>query len=331
MKKLLVILLLCMSLCITGCKNGKLDIDTSSINEFIDSLSTTDSGSSSTSNTATVEPSSYTDGLRFICYGYEITIPDYVDCPYCEVNNNKPFFTKEEVIDQYYESYSGLDDLGRCQTAMACLSKETMPEEGEKREDIGSIKPAGWHTAKYPGVVNGNYLYNRCHLIGWQLSAENANPLNLTTGTRYLNVDGMLPFENKVDNYIEKHPTNHVMYRITPVYVGNELVCRGLMMEAQSVEDNGCVFCIYCYNVQPGIDIDYLTGESKLSGTNVTPTKEAAKETNEYVINKKTGKIHKPTCSSIADIEDKNIEGYKGKLQDLLDQGYTACKKCKPE
>lgn len=267
--------------------------------------------------------------------GFDLSkIPAYVDCPYYEVNGNKPFFTEEEVIDQYYESYSGLDDLGRCQVAMACLSRDTMPLPYEKREDIGSVKPAGWQTAKYPELINGLYLYNRCHLIGWQLSAENANPLNLTTGTRYLNVDGMLPFENRVDAYIEK-TDHHVMYRVTPIFVGDELVCRGILMEAQSVEDDGCVFCVYCYNVQPGIEIDYATGNSRLAGSSDTPfppTQQAQKtERHKYVLNNKTKKVHKPDCSSITDIASANFEDYEGYLQTLLDEGYTACKKCNPE
>ena len=244
--------------------------------------------------------------------------------------SGKAGFRRER--SEYYESYSGLDDLGRCQVAVACISRDTMPLPYEKREDIGSVKPAGWQTAKYPELINGLYLYNRCHLIGWQLSAENANPLNLTTGTRYLNVDGMLPFENKVDDYVEK-TDHHVMYRVTPIFVGDELVCRGILMEAQSVEDSGCIFCVYCYNVQPGIEINYKDGTSRVADTasDITQGVVEKEEIKEYVINNRTKKIHRPSCSSVADIESSNIQGYKGKISELLEDGYSACKKCNPD
>ncbi len=179
-------------------------------------------------------------------------------------NGNVPYFTEDEITDKSFEEYSELDELGRCGVAVACLSKDTMPEEGEKRGEIGQIRPSGWHTVKYPEVISDRYLYNRCHLIGWQLGAENANKLNLITGTRYLNVTGMLPYENMVADYIRK-TGNHVMYRVTPDYEGNNLVASGLLIEAKSVEDDGCVFCVYCYNVQPGVEIDYATGESRLA------------------------------------------------------------------
>lgn len=158
-----------------------------------------------------------------------------------------------------YEHYSELDNLGRTGVAMACLGPETLPTE--KRGPIGMIKPVGWHTVKYPDVIKDLYLYNRCHLIAFELSGENANEKNLTTGTRYLNISGMLPFENKTRKYIDdtKH---HVIYRVTPIFINNELVCRGILIEAKSVEDNNLEFCVYCYNVQPGIIIDYATGDS---------------------------------------------------------------------
>ena len=159
----------------------------------------------------------------------------------------------------FYEHYSELDNLGRTGVAMACLGPETLPTE--KRGPIGMIKPAGWHTVKYPDVIKDLYLYNRCHLIAFELSGENANEKNLTTGTRYLNISGMLPFENKTRKYIED-THNHVIYRVTPVFINNELVCRGILIEAKSVEDNNLEFCVYCYNVQPGIIIDYTTGDS---------------------------------------------------------------------
>lgn len=189
------------------------------------------------------------------------TIPEYNNTPYIEINNNKPYFNDTDITTVSYEDYSNLDSLGRTGVAMACLGPETLPTE--KRGPIGIIKPAGWHTVKYPDVIKDLYLYNRCHLIAFELSGENANEKNLTTGTRYLNISGMLPFENKTRKYIDD-THNHVIYRVTPVFINNELVCRGILIEAKSIEDNNLEFCVYCYNVQPGIIIDYNTGDSHI-------------------------------------------------------------------
>ena len=205
-------------------------------------------------------------------------IPAYSGSPYVAVNNNVPFFTDNEMTTTAFENYSSLDTLGRCGVAYANVCTETMPTE--ERGAIGSVKPSGWHTVKYD-IVSGKYLYNRCHLIGYQLSAENANTKNLITGTRYLNVEGMLPFENMVADYI-KETNNHVLYRVTPMFDGNNLVASGVLMEAKSVEDNGdgILFNVYCYNVQPGITIDYATGDSALDGTTPEQTKQESKKTN---------------------------------------------------
>ena len=193
-----------------------------------------------------------------------VTVPEYTGKPYVEINNNKPFFTEKDLNSEVFEKYSELDYYGRCGVAYACLSKELMPE-GERGE-IGLIKPSGWQTVKYPEQIEDLYLYNRCHLIAWCLAGENDNEENLITGTRYMNVEGMLPFEEIVASYLDK-TNNHVLYRVTPVYEGDNLVASGVLMEAYSIEDNGkgICFCVYCYNVQPGIDIDYATGESKVS------------------------------------------------------------------
>lgn len=206
------------------------------------------------------------------------SIPAYSGSPYVAINNNVPFFTDNEMTTTAFENYSSLDTLGRCGVAYANVCTETMPTE--ERGAIGSVKPSGWHTVKYD-IVSGKYLYNRCHLIGYQLSAENANTKNLITGTRYLNVEGMLPFENMVADYI-KETNNHVLYRVTPMFDGNNLVASGVLMEAKSVEDNGdgILFNVYCYNVQPGITIDYATGESALDGTTPEQTKQESKKTN---------------------------------------------------
>lgn len=187
-------------------------------------------------------------------------IPEYTDKIYININNNVPYFEESDYTIESFERYSNLDSLGRCGVAFANISKETMPPEGDERGSISSVKPTGWEQAKY----DGEYLYNRCHLIGYQLSDENANELNLITGTRYFNVEGMLPFENKVADYINENVNNHVLYRVTPVFDGNNLLATGVEMEAYSVEDNGQGICfnVFVYNVQPGVTIDYATGES---------------------------------------------------------------------
>ena len=190
------------------------------------------------------------------------TIPEYEGEPFVLINQNIPFFEKDDYTTESLENYSELDELGRCGAAYANISKELMPTE--ERGQIGDVRPSGWHTVKYPELIEDRYLYNRCHLIGYQLSGENANEKNLITGTRYMNVEGMLPFENKVADYVRRSD-NHVLYRVTPVFEGNNLVATGVLMEAYSVEDKGegVCFCVFVHNVQPGIEIDYRTGESK--------------------------------------------------------------------
>ena len=250
------------------------------------------------------------------------SIPEYSGEPYVTIHDNVPFFSEEELTTDAFETYSELDDLGRCGTAYANICEEIMPTE--KRGKIGMIKPSGWHTVKYTGI-DGNYLYNRCHLIGYQLSAENANEKNLITGTRYLNVTGMLPFENMVADYV-KETGNHVLYRVTPIYNQENLVADGVLMEAQSVENDDLAFCVYCYNVQPGIEIDYHTGDSKSSQT------EQPSKTSEdlYVLNKNTKKFHRPDCSSVQDIKPKNKQEFSGNTEALIQQGYSPCKNCNP-
>ena len=186
-------------------------------------------------------------------------IPEYSGEAYIEINNNIPNFKESDYTTEAFENYSELDDYGRCGVAYANICKEIMPKKGEKRGDISNVKPTGWKQKKY----NGEYLYNRCHLIGYQLSDENDNELNLITGTRYFNVTGMLPFENKVAEYIKENENNHVLYRVTPVFEGENLLASGVEIEAYSVEDNGKGICfnVYVYNIQPGININYLTGE----------------------------------------------------------------------
>jgi len=190
------------------------------------------------------------------------SIPEFKDEPYVVLNNNQPEFTEEDFAKDIFEEYSKLDYLGRCGPAFAKIGMETMPTE--ERGEIGAVKPSGWQTVKYDNV-EGKYLYNRCHLIGYQLTAENANERNLITGTRYMNVQGMLPFENIVAEYV-RDTKNHVLYRVTPIFEEENLVANGVQIEAKSVEDNGKTICfnVYVYNNQPGITIDYSNGESEL-------------------------------------------------------------------
>lgn len=224
-------------------------------------------------------------------------IPPYSGRPYVEINKNVPYFTEGELSTTSYEYYSELDSLGRCGVCVASIGQDIMPKE--ERGAIGNVKPTGWHTVKYAGIVDGNYLYNRCHLIGFQLAGENDNIKNLITGTRYMNVDGMLPFENMAADYVNSS-ANHVMYRVTPLFEGNNLVANGVLMEAISVEDNGRGVCfnVFCYNVQPGISIDYATGESAESAegqSGILPSDgdvNATAEKEVYAVNKSNGKIH---------------------------------------
>ena len=209
-------------------------------------------------NTSSLERFSETaDGIT------DINIEPYSGLPYVEINNNVPYFSESDLTTEAFEMYSDLDELGRCGVAYANVCADIMPT-GE-RGKIGKIKPSGWRTVKYNGVIDGNYLYNRCHLIGYQLSGENDNDKNLITGTRYMNVEGMLPFENMVADYVIESG-NHVIYRVTPIFEGDNLLASGVLMEAESVEDegSGILFCVYAYNVQPGIIIDYASGESRL-------------------------------------------------------------------
>ena len=250
------------------------------------------------------------------------SLPEYSGQAYVELNNNVPFFTEEDLTSASFEEYSPLDELGRCGTAYACISTDLMPTE--PRGSIGQVKPSGWKIAKY-NFVDGKYLYNRCHLIGFQLTGENANEQNLITGTRYLNVTGMLPFENLTADYI-KETGNHVLYRVTPVFTGDELVARGVVMEAMSVEDkgDGVLFNVYCYNVQPGVTIDYATGDSALDGT----TDEG--EQVSYILNTNTKKFHLPSCPSVSEMKPEYRQEYDGSRTILEAQGYSPCGRCKP-
>ena len=252
-------------------------------------------------------------------------IPDYDGKAYVELNGNVPEFSEsEKTYSESFEEYGKLDSLGRCTYAVSCIGKDLMPTE--KRGSIGSVKPSGWHISKYD-FVDGKYLYNRCHLIGYQLTAENANERNLITGTRYLNVEGMLPFENDVADYIEI-TNNHVYYKVTPIFEGNNLVANGVQMQAYSVEDNGqgISFNVYCYNVQPGVAIDYATGDNQAVAS--SSSDEADKKT--YIVNTKTKKFHNPDCEGVKKMSSSNKKKYKGTRDSLISNGYSPCQKCNP-
>ena len=252
--------------------------------------------------------------------------PAYSGSPYIAIRGNVPDFDGERELSAGYEYYAPLDLLGRCGVTEALVGPETLPTE--ERGNIGQVKPSGWVMAKYD-FVDGKYLYNRCHLIGYQLTGENANTSNLITGTRYMNVDGMLPFENLVADFV--HETgNHVRYRVTPIFFGTELVARGVQMEAWSVEDNGDAVCfnVYVYNVQPGVTIDYATGNSSAAPT---PTPESGSLSSmHYVLNTSSQKFHLPTCSGASAIKEENRGLFQGTRSELIAMGYSPCGTCKP-
>ena len=306
------------------------------------------------------EPKAYNENIKVEAPPFKASdIPEYNGSPYAEINNNVPFFTDHP--DSSFAIYSPLDNLGRCGVTYANISKDLMPTE--KRGEIGSIRPSGWHTVKYNDLIKDLYLYNRCHLIGYQLTGENANERNLITGTRYMNTEGMEPFESRVANYISSRNA-HVLYRVTPIFDGNDLLARGVLMEAYSTEDDGTgiCFCVFCYNVQPGIGINYADGDSWVIEETVTeavttepePVTEPEAEpeiiklepveqqepierempseekSQTYILNTNTKKFHYPSCSSVNSMKDKNKQEYTGSRDDIIAMGYDPCKKCYP-
>lgn len=273
------------------------------------------------------------------------SIPAYSGKPYVAVNDNKPFFPNN-LSNKPFESYSNLDQLGRCGVATACITKALMPTT--KRGSIASVKPSGWQTVRYEVVGKGSsgYLYNRCHLIGYQLTGENANVKNLITGTRYLNIEGMLPFENMVTDYI-KETNQPVYYRVTPIFDGNNLVASGVLMEAKSLADNGAsiLFNVFCYNVQPGVNINYANGTSSVANTSNSSSKQQAQTTKQakstpqpkqntpvtasYIGNKNTRKFHRGDCRMVARMSQSNKVTFNNR-DSAVSQGYNPCKICNP-
>ena len=258
-----------------------------------------------------------------------VIVPEYSGNPFYVINNNVPSFEASELVTNAYEIYGQLDSLGRCTYAMACIDRSLMPPEDDTRGSL-NVDPTGWNQQQYD-VVPGKYLYNRSHLIGWQLTDEDSNKQNLITGTRYMNASGMLPFENMVADYI-KETNNHVIYRVTPIFEGDNLLASGVHIEAYSVEDNGYGISInvFVYNVQPDIGIDYATGESWLNnGKEIIPEEDDGTPKN-YILNTSSLKIHECDCSAAQRISEANKQEYTGELDPLYEQGYTKCGICNP-
>lgn len=258
--------------------------------------------------------------------------PDFSGYPVIEINDNTPQFTDFEPFTEAtdsFEYYSELDVYGRCGACYACLGTDLMPTE--KRGKIGHIRPSGWHTVKYD-IIEDRYLFNRCHLIGFQLTGENDNVKNLITGTRYFNTEGMLPYENKVANYI-RETNNHVFYRVTPVFDGDNPVAKGVQMEALSVEDHGTGICfnVFIYNIQPGVRVDYTTGESFLDETVQVINEHAGDASDyDYILNINSEKFHYGNCQGVSDMKEHNKEYFKGTREDAMELGYEPCGSCKP-
>ena len=279
-------------------------------------------------------------------------VPDSDGRPSAQLNDGNPYFDAQEYAGQQLEAYSNQDAQGRCGPCVAMVGPETLPTE--ERGEIGEVKPTGWQIAKYDWI-DGKYLYNRCHLIGYQLTGQNANTRNLITGTRFMNVQGMEPYEDQVAEYVQR-TGNHVLYRVTPLFEGDDMLAHGVVMEAQSVEDGGAgvCFCVFCYNQQPGVTIDYATGDNASDGTmeqiwedwnaydeaastesgltaGASGSEEAdAPEEYDYVLNTNSHKFHVPSCSSVDDMSERNKYYFDGTREEAIDMGYDPCKRCNP-
>ncbi|MBR0086441.1 MAG: DNA/RNA non-specific endonuclease [Lachnospiraceae bacterium] len=330
--------------------SGSGEGSSSSENEEVSTASDIPTEADSSSEAATsAEPETASDGTSSetpgpdipICpplpYLEGLEIPEWTGTPYTALNGNFPFFETSDLKPESYEIYYALDDLGRCTLADAVVGRDLQPTE--KRGDISLIRPTGWHTDKY-SFVNGQNLYNRCHLIAYYLTAENANERNLVTGTRYMNEDGMNSFENLVGDYV-KETGNHVRYRVTPVFTGENLICDGLIVEGWSIEDEGddICFCVFCYNLQPGVHIDYLTGDNYAeNGEETLPSQTSAADfptteediIGDYVLNKNSHRFHLPSCDGAVSMSKKNREEYSGSRNALILDGYKPCPRCNP-
>ncbi len=337
MKKLLSLFicgLLCLSLCSCNFKANEQSNFDSTYDYISSATQTTDALSSNEQSSTQQNPSSNESNPAQSNLSLS-SIPAYSGKPYAVLNNNKPNFDSQILNKGAFEQYGALDSLGRCTVALAVCGKEIMPKENEDRGSISGIKPTGWVQAQYDNV-QGKYLYNRCHLIGWQLSAENANNRNLITGTRYFNTKGMLPFENMVADYI-RETSNHVAYRITPIFSGNNLLASGVQMEAYSIEDDGDGICfnVFVYNVQPDITINYATGKS--SGPKVTQSSKPQTSSQNTVVtqpennDQQTSMVWIPK-SGTKYHSNSSCSGMKNPTQvtifEAKSQNYEPCKKC---
>ena len=335
MKLRFLSLIFALMLIFTGCApvNTSQDVttETTTLKSPTNETPTTEAP---TTETPTTEAPTYSD----ISFSMSM-VPAYSGKAYVAINNNTPFFKESDITDKSYEFYSELDALGRCGECIAVIGTDIIPTED--RGSIGNVKPSGWNQNKYAGLVDGNYLYNRCHLIGYQLTGENANTKNLITGTRYLNIEGMLPFENMVADYI-KETNNHVLFRVTPIFEGNNLLASGVLMEAMSVEDKGegILFCVYSYNMQPGIGINYSDGSNYLLEDvtpTVTPTEppttEAPTEPPTEAPPLSAGYCYKTATGSkyhsINDCGNTNPnKTTRITIEEAINMGLDACKKC---
>lgn len=324
-KILLLMLSLCMVVTMAGC--GSNSASSSSDTGSVSSSTASQSASSNTVNSDSVG-----------------SVPKYSGEASITINNNVPKFTKKQLASaKSYQKYGKLDNYGRATSCIACIGKEIMPTT--KRGSIGMIKPSGWHLVKYD-FVDGKYLYNRCHLIAYELTGVDGKShylaQNLVTGTRYMNIEGQLPYENMTTEYI-KSTGNHVLYRSTPIFIGDNLLCSGVHMEAESIEDNGkgIKFNVYCYNVQPKVVIDYATGDSHLfsdkstasssnSSNSVSNASTSSSGKNIYVINTNTKKFHKPSCASVKQTLAQNKKTVHETRTQLINEGYSPCKRCNP-
>lgn len=326
-------ILLVLSVLISGCSNQQITSSETGMDSIGQSI-TSDTGNDADEATSDKPIESESQSTESVISLSDI--PIYTDKAYVPINGNVPFFGEDDFSTTSFEKYSDLDSFGRCGVAFANIGQDLMPTES--RGDIGSITPSGWMNKNYGDLIDGGYLYNRCHLIGFQLTAENANAKNLITGTRYLNIEGMLPFENMVADYVQE-TGNHVLYRVTPIYEGDNLVASGVLMEGYSVEDNGTdiQFCIYAYNIQPGIVIDYATGESYVEDessdqatSQTTQSPGSSLKVADYILNTNTHKFHYPECSSVDTMNESNKEYFTGSRDELISQGYDPCGRCHP-
>ena len=342
LKQSLIAFLLLFVLVISGCTTAPTSDNPTDALVQNDLLETVDEP---IQNNSTQGPSEQPEKAKEKSSSFDLSsIPAYSGNPYIAVNNNNPYFTDSDMTTEPFETYSAMDYLGRCGVAYANICKALMPTE--ERGSIGSVKPSGWHSVRYKNV-DGLYLYNRCHLIGFQLAGENANEKNLITGTRYLNVDGMLPFENMVAAYV-RETGNHVLYRVTPIFEGKNLLASGVLMEGWSVEDDGDGICfnVYCYNVQPDIIIDYSDGSNKAAdgsapygsaaaaaSTQKKDTSETPKNTSpktNYIGNKNSKKLHYTWCHSVEQMKDSNKVYLTCTREEALARGYSPCGNCNP-